>query len=292
MFPIDEIPSIQRAPDSYRLLQRVPWTEKSATFPRQIGAPIGDEISCVWLDTETTGFNATTDKIIEFGMVKGLVSQSTGQVAAITAMTSLYEDPGFPIPEIITTITGITDAMVQGQSIDGVEVLKWFDDDPVVIAHSASFDRPFFEARFNGLDRLRWACTIKDISWPSFGFESSKLEYLLLKLGFFYEGHRASIDALATAYLMHSYPEASRQLIENENEVRVKIDALGSPFSVKDELKARGYSWDAPNKVWHKETNPDDRDSELAFLSQAYAGGGDRARQTVLSSRERYKGGA
>jgi DNA polymerase-3 subunit epsilon len=160
---------------------------------------------------------------------------------------------------------------------------------PDQLVHNARFDRGMFEARFTGLDRLRWACSIKDIPWSHYGFESSKLEYLLLKLGFFYEGHRASIDALATAFLMHTVPKATRQLIENEKSARVKLDAIGSPFAVKDDLKARGYRWDGDAKVWHTEISQDDLDEELAFLSMTYFQGGHRARQTTLSSRERYK---
>ena len=54
-----------------------------------------------------------------------------------------FNDPGMPIPEIAQQITGITDEMVQGQSIDVAAVKKLLSSAALVIAHNARFDRPF-----------------------------------------------------------------------------------------------------------------------------------------------------
>lgn len=288
MFPLNELPNIEKSPEDYRLLKRVPWTHAAASFPMVITEAAGNVSPFVWLDTETTGLDANKDKVIELGLVKGFVDPE-GRVTGITARVSLYEDPGFPLPPLITDLTGITDAMVRGKTMDSLQVSGWFDDDPIVVAHNAGFDRAFFEARFPGLDQLRWACSIKDIPWKRLGFESSKLEYLLLKQGYFYEGHRASTDALATAYLMHVVPDAAKYLIEAERGVRVHIEAVGCPFDSKDSLKARGYRWNPDKRVWHTEIDETYLDEESAYLSQLYPSGGDRAIKTPLTSRHRYK---
>lgn len=291
MFPVDEIPAIQAAPEDYRLLRRIPWTRPGTEFPIiNVPADVENLKAVVWLDCETTGFNAGQDKIIELGMTKGYVDPVTGELIHLVAAVSLYEDPGFPLPEVITEITGITDEMVKGQAIDDSLVTEWLADDPIVVAHKAAFDRPFFECRFPGLDRLRWACSIKDIPWKEYGAESSKLEYLLYKLGFFYEGHRASIDAIATAFLMAQVPRATRALLEAEATARIKVNAVGSPFDVKDILKGEGFRWDGDAKVWHTEVIEASLSETLAFLSQTYHRGGDRATLTKLTSRDRYKG--
>jgi DNA polymerase-3 subunit epsilon len=39
-------------------------------------------------------------------------------------------------------------------------------------------------------------------------------------------------------------------LIESAREPKVRIEAWGSPYEAKDLLKARGYQWDARQKVW------------------------------------------
>lgn len=291
MFPIDEIPAIQSAPEDFRLLRRIPWTKPDVAFPIiNVPVEVDNLQAVVWLDCETTGFQAGHDKIIELGLTKGYVDPITGELISLVASVSFYEDPGFPLPEIITQITGITDEMVSGRTIDGVQVREWFTDDPIVVAHNASFDRPFFESRFPMLDQLRWACSIKDVPWQEYGFESTKLEYLLFRLGYFYEGHRASIDAIATAYLMSQVPRASRALLAAEAANSVRVDAIGSPFHVKDTLKFHGFQWDGDNRVWHTEVRETALDSILAFLTQTYDFGGDRAHVTRLTSRDRYKG--
>lgn len=289
MFPLEEISRIEAAPEDYRLIRRVPWTSQGVSFPIIVSEPVGDEVPVVVLDVETTGFDAQKDRVIELGLVKAHVSPSTGQVTSVVHAASMYEDPGFEIPEVITDITGITNEMVAGQHLSDVEVLQWFDDDPVVIAHNAGFDRKFFEARFPAMNGFRWACSISDISWRELGFEGNKLEYLVYKVGGFFEGHRASIDCLATIWLLHRVPRALQMLLEAEQKVRVKVDAVGSPFHSKDALKARGYHWDAPGKLWHTEVDENDLPEELAFLSMTYPSGGDRAAKTPLTSRERFK---
>lgn len=289
-FPMERLDEVKAAPNDFQLLERVPWTKGELSLPFHVNEPVGDEIAVVFLDTETTGFDRQEDAIIELGMVKARVSPSTGQVTSLVAVASLYNDPGYPIPEVITDITGITNEMVQGQSLTAEDVIDWFHDDPIVVAHNADFDRPFFEGHFPGIDRLRWACSIKDIPWRELGFEGSKLEYLLLKRGFFYEGHRASIDCLALGFLMETVRKANRWLIANEAKLQCKVDAVGSPFECKDDLKARGYRWDGARKLWHTTIAGEDLDVERAFLSQLYYQGGKRARVVELSSRDRFKG--
>jgi len=121
---------------------------------------VGDEIKIVILDTETTGFDSSAEKIIELGLVSVLFSPSLMKITMISDVASMYEYPGKPIPEVIT---GITDDMVAGRSLDEDRVAEFLWDDPLVIAHHAGFDRPFFEKRFPGYSNLRWACSIKGV---------------------------------------------------------------------------------------------------------------------------------
>lgn len=289
MFPVSEIPQIESAPEDYKLIRRIPWTKSGVELPIHVGVPVGDEVSVAVLDVETTGFEAGRDKIIELGLVKIKLSPSTGQVTTIVAATSMYEDPGFEIPEIITDITGITNAMVAGKAIDDAEFSRWLEDDPIVLAHNAEFDRGFIQARFPTLDTYRWACSIKDISWRDYGYEGNKLEYLAYKAGAFYEGHRASIDCFAVAWLLHRVPAAAKAVLVAEKKARVKVDAVGSPFDSKDALRQRGYRWNPVKRFWSTEVGEADLPEENAFLAALYPGGDEKAVKTRLTSRDRYK---
>ena len=200
-------------PEDFQLLERIPFTQKTAQWPQQLFEPVGDEVEMVILDTETTGLSATDDAIIELGMVKLMYSKSLNRITSIIEVISVYEDPQRPIPEQITRLTGITDEMVKNQRIDDEWVATWLGNKPLIVAHNAQFDRPFFEKRFPGLTDLYWACSIQGIKWSDLGFESRKLKYLLQDSGWFYEGHRASIDCLAVAWLLYTIPETLQQLL-------------------------------------------------------------------------------
>jgi len=288
-FPLNRWPDIQANPSDFRLIERIPLTRMIDQFPMQIAEAVGDEIPIAILDLETTGFDQATDEVIEVGLVRLLISPSQQRVMSVERAASYYRDPGFPIPDVITQITGIDDQKVAGQQLDHTEIAGWFTDDPLVVAHSASFDRPFFEKTVPGLDRLRWACSANGIPWAEFGFEGRKLEYLLLKLGFFYEGHRASIDCLAVAWLLVVYPEAIGPLLANADALEHYIEAKGAPFEVKDSLKGRGYRWNPTGKVWHTLVADPDLPEEKAWLASLYFKGDERATIQSLDARSRFK---
>lgn len=291
MFPVNHFGDIEKAPENYRLLQRVPLTQGDATFPFRLSEPVGDEVSAVVLDLETTGLDSETDSIIELGMARVKISESTGCVVEVTEVLSVYEDPGIPVPAFITEITGITSNMVAGQKIDDDLVARWLGGDEIIVAHNAQFDRGFFEKRWPSLSGKRWACSSRGIDWRSLGFESSKLEYLVFRNGhYFYEGHRASIDCLAVVWLLHVNQAASKALLDSEKALEYSIKAIGAPFDVKDSLKSRGYAWkpEVWGKVWRTVVKDSELAEEKAFLAALYHHGDQRSEITPLDSRSRY----
>ncbi|MES2744810.1 MAG: 3'-5' exonuclease [Bdellovibrionota bacterium] len=95
----------------------------------------------VIFDFETTGLDVYRDRIIEIGAIKYENGRRVGDF-------SFLIDPEIPLPEIITKITGITDAMLEGQrKIEGVlpEFLQ-FIDKCVLVAHNAEFDLNFLRS--------------------------------------------------------------------------------------------------------------------------------------------------
>ncbi|HEY5774637.1 MAG TPA: 3'-5' exonuclease, partial [Xanthomonadales bacterium] len=186
------------------------------------------------------------------------------------------QDPGVPISAFITRITGITDEMVAGQSIDLDEVTRFLADASLVIAHNASFDRPFVELLHPGFATINWACSIADVNWNEEGFEGVKLEYLGYKYGFFYEGHRATVDCQAGIELLSQrLPGGERvmkRLLDNAGRTDVRIWAERAPFSKKDLLKQRGYRWspggEGLRKAWYKDLPESQLDTEMRYLNQ------------------------
>ena len=133
--------ALAQHPD-FRVLRRL--------VPRTDYGPVNGQATqrVIVLDTETTGLDSKSEKVIELAMLSVLVDSATGlPVGPVTSYES-FEDPGRPIPPQITEITGIDDSMVQGQRIDDAAVNALVQAADLVVAHNAGFDRPFVEARF------------------------------------------------------------------------------------------------------------------------------------------------
>lgn len=203
-----------------------------------------DLLGCV-IDVETTGFDPLKDKIIQLSILPFRFTANGAVTAAGEALTFL-EDPGCPIPEEITKLTGITDDDVRRKRIDDAQVCELASNAVMVIAHRAEFDRQFVEARLPLFKALRWSCSIEDVPWKEEGYSSTKLEWLAYKhCGLFYDGHRADVDCYMTLHLLSTVlPSGMRALACLQDALRtsyVRIHATGSPFPLKDELKKRGY---------------------------------------------------
>lgn len=297
-FPIERFLEIEKNPHDFRLLQRVPLCADNISFgealtPHVLNEPVGDELELLVVDVETTGLKAEDDAIIELGVVRASYSPSAKRMTAILDVYSGYEDPGRPIPEVITEITGISDQDVAGQSIDTARLDRMVGtNDPLLIAHNAAFDRAFMDKRFPGIANLRWGCTMDGIPWKELGFEGRKLEYLLLTQGWFYQGHRAATDCLATAWLLAQRPEAFAHLLESVENETVVVRAFGSPYETKDKLSQRGYRWHpgdmGSNKCWWTEIPAADLEAEQVWLNNLYHNGAERAAYQFRNARNRY----
>ena len=228
----------------------------------------------IFLDTETTGLNSDSDKIIELAMVPFEFDEN-GRIYRVLPEYNEFNDPGILIPEFITQLTGITDEMVKGHSINLDKVKNLLADAEIVIAHNASFDRPFCEDLSDVFEDIHWGCSIKDINWQEEGITGQKLEFIAYKYGFFFEGHRATIDCQAgieilSRPLFKSGEFALKRLIDNALKSKVRLWALGAPFDKKDVLKQRKYRWNngagEGHKAWYTDLLEDEVEKEMTFL--------------------------
>ena len=256
------------ATGDYRVIRRLKPVDRyhdDTGAEKQIG---------VYLDTEATGLNPDLEKIIELAMVP-FEYDAEGRIYRILPAYNALQDPGIPIPPFITSITGITDEMVAGQAIDLDEVARFLSGASLVIAHNARFDRQFVESLYPGFEKVDWAFYIADVNWNEEGFDGVKLEDLGYKYGFFYEGHRATIDCLAGIELLsQTLPSGERvmqRLLDNAGRTDVRVWADRAPFNKKDQLKQRGYRWSpggaGVRKAWYKDLPEDQVDAEMLYLN-------------------------
>ena len=266
MFDTNRFAEIQANPSRFRLLEQIPLSAEDRC-PIKLCETVGDEITLALLDFETTGFTAGSDEVIELGLVQVAYSPSLGKITEIIEITSQLECPKQTISELITSITGISNEMVAGKRIDDAHVARIVNSSNALIAHNAQFDRAFFDIRFPEMANKVWACSVKDIDWRAHGFESAKLEYLLLKNGYFYDGHRAATDCLAMVQLFESVPNALPELLANAQKASFKILAKGVSYADREVVKKRGYRWDADNRHWWTIVSEDAYAEETAFLN-------------------------
>lgn len=265
---LEDLASILEQSGEYKVLRRL-----KPRLPVQRQA--NDEIRLgLFVDVETTGLDHNKDEILELAMLPFRYSIDGTVVEVLEAFDRLRE-PSSPIPPEITALTGITDAMVAGKTIDPDEVSRVASPAVLVIAHNAAFDRRFVE-RFCPLFATKpWACSMAEINWSAEGFEGVKLAYLAASFGFFYERHRAANDCMAALEILsrtlpRSGVSALGKLLAQARQSTWRIWAENSPFELKDKLKVRGYRWNGENngrpKSWYIDVPEDSKDMELEFL--------------------------
>lgn len=155
--------------------------------------------SFVAIDLETTGVDASSDRILEVAAVR------IGSDGTITDSYSSLVQPGIPIPEFVSQLTSITD--------DDVRTAPQFDDirdtfvdfvgsDPI-IGHNVQFDLNFLRASgvsFSNDVHDTWVLSTMLLPhMPTHSLEPL-VRALSLPLG---TAHRAESDATATAHLFH-----------------------------------------------------------------------------------------
>lgn len=258
------------------------------------GIPEGELIKAVILDTETTGLNSETDKIIELGMIAFEFCPKTGKTYRVLDTFNELEDPGFPIPPDSTKVHGINDDMVNGKFIDDSKVSSFLDGVRLIIAHNARFDRPFVESRFPIFKDYAWACSLSQIPWSEEGISSAKQEFLAYCFGFHYEGHRASNDCQALLeILQQTFPESGslvmKRLLENITKKELIVWPLGNLYDVRDKLKGRGYKWFADRKMWAGSITLDALELEVEWLKTAiYDGRPFQLEQERMNAKNRF----
>ena len=231
----------------------------------------------IYLDVETTGLDTAADAIIELACIPFEYCPDTGRVFSLGQPVAFLEDPGVPIPEPITELTGLTDADVRGERIDDARVCGLLGDASLIIAHNAGFDRKFVERRLPAFAEKPWACSLNEVPWTRLGCRSNKLDFILFHAcAEFFEGHRAvddchvGIHVLATRASTGEIP--MMLLLQSARTPTVRIWARNAPIELKDRLKARRYQW-KPGATrgegcWYIDVPEPKADAECAWLAE------------------------
>lgn len=253
----------------YRILRRL---EQPSVYNVPDGTPTR---GAVFLDLETTGLDPVADEIVEIAMVPFDFS-SDGRIFSVQEPFGRVRDPGRPVPPDVVALTGITDEMAAGSSIEPAPIAAFLGPAVLVIAHNASFDRRFAERFCGTFAHLPWACSWSEVPWAAEGLtDGTRLSHLASAYGFFHDGHRAVHDAYAgVEILSRVLPRSGRRsldvLLESARVPRWRIRAVGAPFELRGSLKRRGYRWDpganGRQRAWFVDVPDGVVDDERSFL--------------------------
>ena len=261
-----EAADLLSAHPDFRVLRRLVPAERLYFGEPQPPLRVG-----VAIDVETTGLDHSSDKIIELA-IQRFRFDALGRIVQIGTPRVWREDPGVPLDPQITRLTGLTDDILGGQTIDVEAAIGLLSSADIIVAHNAAFDRPFVDRRLPAVAGRPWACSMAEIDWLELGFDGRALGYLVVQCGWFFEGHRAQNDILALIYLLgHAAADGETilaKLIAASDRISYKVNAVDAPFDGKDALKARGYRWDAAMRYWSKTIAADDMESERNWLLQ------------------------
>jgi len=161
---------------------------------------------CV-LDIETTGLSFHNDKIIEIGILKIRKNKIIKRYQQLI-------DPQVPISAFITSLTGITEKMVENQPlIDDIynDVMDFIGDD-IIVGHNTSFDLNFIANSFRIDLNNEYMDTVQfsRIVYPQLKHHrlTDMVEYLHLSNN----EHRAIADCIATYEL---YENCKKKIAES-----------------------------------------------------------------------------
>lgn len=245
------------------------------------------------LDVETTGLDADADQVIEIGVRTFSWNGRTGDLLDLGPHYAGLQDPGAPLSEEISRLTGLTDADLSGQQIDWRAVESLLDGVELIIAHNASFDRPFVDRHLQRNQHV-WGCSLEQVDWRGLGFPVARLEVLSIFHGFFVDAHRALADADALLHLLSHTPPGAEQGYLVGMAAAAQCDSIdfratGSPFDTKDLLKARRYRWQPEGRVWQKQVDAADGEAERQWLLEHIYNGQRRWQERVIQPQMRFR---
>ena len=210
------------------------------------------------VDTETTGLAVERHHIIELCVAIVQVSD-TGRIVAIEIVRSGLIDPGHPLTAEIVELTGLTDKILAGRSIDAEQVAAVLASCDGAIAYNAGFDRPFIEKMIGRHVPIAWGCAMADVPWRKLGLELGPQGYLLNQTGrFMPSAHRAKDDVLALIQLLDHVCDDGETVMAKTlaamEALAWRFEAQGAPYGYKDDLRDQRYrwAWGRLHNLWHK----------------------------------------
>lgn len=201
---------------------------------------------CLILDTETTGLDPATDRVIEIGAILYSVEHH----AALASFASLLPGESNAAESINKIPVAALESMKDSRLAENSVFFAMLGDSDVVVCHNAEFDRQWFSGDWI---EKPWLCTMADFKWPAATRETGSLINLALEHGIgVSSAHRALTDCELIAALfdrMPLYGQDLQAMFAHAARPKAVFQAMVS-FDDKDKAKNAGFKWDGGKKTW------------------------------------------
>lgn len=205
-------------------------------------AAVYDTVAFIAFDTETTGLDPVSGRIVEIGAVK---FDQRGVIARYNVLIN----PEMPMPEEAGKVNGITDEMLKDKPLIADVFPDFFDfiGTGVLVAHNAPFDINYVNAELKRAGKPPLSNKVVDTRifakevFP--GLSSYALQDLAVQFGITaLEAHRAEDDARVC---MELFEKILSRFLKNNPELVEKIRAetdAASLLAPETEQKEKDYS--------------------------------------------------
>ena len=205
-------------------------------------AAVYDTVAFIAFDTETTGLDPVSGRIVEIGAVK---FDQRGVIARYNVLIN----PEMPMPEEAGKVNGITDEMLKDKPLIADVFPDFFDfiGTGVLVAHNAPFDINYVNAELKRAGKF--PLTNKAVDTRIFakgvfpGLSSYALQDLAVQFGITaLEAHRAEDDARVC---MELFEQILSRFLKNNPELVEKIRTetdVASLLAPETEQKEKDYS--------------------------------------------------
>lgn len=226
---------------------------------------LSKDLKLLIIDTETSGLDLATNKVIELGAILYSVEHQT----SLHQISTLLQAPNNPVEPINRippqALPGVSNSL-QAKSLE----IFWemAQEASYAVAHNTEFDSQWFNDHHlpklnNSKGFLRWLCTMDDFKWPLQTKPRESLVNLALHHGIGVStAHRALSDCLLIAALFDRM-ENLTEMITYALRPKKQFKAVVS-YEDRQLAKDAGFKWEADKKIWSRKMADEDT-LELPF---------------------------
>lgn len=191
------------------LAQRTAAEGRSGTPPRGFSGrrarrpgALGVQAGLI-VDVETTGLDPFRDEIVELGLLLFALNARTGEALLIIDRYDGLREPTRSISSGAMAVHGLGPADLRGKALDAARVRRLVEAADFLVAHNAPFDYGFLTRLYPEAGLKPWHCSMRQINWRRYGFQSRRLENLAAGHGLSAAGaHRAGPDCELVFHLL------------------------------------------------------------------------------------------